>query len=150
MLMLNLRVDTVHAADDIRREHILRAAAYQLLPASDDAYPFAVHARMIQVMEHHHDSQLQLAIQLPDQLQHFQLMCDVQIRGRLVKQQYLRLLCQRHCEPCSLRLTARQGSDQPVLILQHARLLQCRTDDRSVFSVQLLIPSLMRRSAVTD
>ena len=61
---------------------------------------------MVQIMDNHYYSKSQLFIELVKQLHNLQLVTDIKIGRRLVKQQYLRSLCHRLRYPGALTLAA--------------------------------------------
>ena len=74
-------------------------------------------------MEDHDHGQSFFPIQPAHQLQHFQLMTDIQIGRRFVQDQNLRLLGQRHGDPHALPLAAGEGHHRPVFQVVRIRPL---------------------------
>ena len=79
---------------------------------------------MVQIMDNHDNSQSQLLVELVKQLHNLQLVTDIKISRRLVKQQYLRSLRQRHRNPGALTLAAAQRVQKAVAHRCHIGLLQ--------------------------
>ena len=69
---------------------------------------------MIEVVEHHDDRVAVPLVQLGAQVEHLELVGDVEERRRLVEQQQRRLLGQHHRQPDALALAAGELVDDAV------------------------------------
>ena len=65
-----------------------------------------VAARLVEVVEHHHDRAAALAHEVVEQVEHVDLVREVEERRRLVEQEDLGLLRERHRDPRALALAA--------------------------------------------
>ena len=65
-----------------------------------------VAAGLVEVVEHHHDGAAALGDEAVEQLEHVDLVREVEEGGRLVEQQQLGLLGERHRDPRALALAA--------------------------------------------
>ena len=74
----------------------------------------------------------QVAVEFAQQVEHLDLVTQVEERGRLVQQQHLRILCERHGDPHPLPLSARQVADGTVGELRHAGACHRLVDVRGV------------------
>ena len=75
-------------------------------------------------MDNHNNRQPQLLVELIKQLHNLQLVTDIKISRRLIKQQHLRSLCQRHRYPGALTLAATERVQKAVAHRGHIGLLQ--------------------------
>ena len=66
----------------------------------------AVADREVQVVQHHHDRAAQFLVQLVDEVEHLDRVGEVEVGGRLVEQQDVGALCERHRDPGALTLPA--------------------------------------------
>ena len=87
-----------------------------------------VPARMVQIVEHHDDGATLRAIELLEQVEHLDLMGDVQECGGLVEEHERRVLGQRHGDPGALPLASRQLVDASVLQLDEIGELERPAD----------------------
>ena len=79
-----------------------------------------VPAREVEVVQHEHDGAPLLAVEFFAQVEHVDLVGDVEVGRRLVEQHQVGLLGERHRDPHPLALTARQFVDRSVGELHRA------------------------------
>ena len=79
-------------------------------------------------MQHHHDGPAALAVEPGDQVEHLDLVGEVEVRGRLVEQQQVGVLGQRHRDPGPLALAAGELVERTVA--QGARCRSSRAPPR--------------------
>ena len=65
----------------------------------------------VHVVQHHHDRRAAVAVEIGEQIEHLDLVGDVEEGGRLVQQQDVGLLRESHRDPHPLTLTARELVD---------------------------------------
>ena len=70
--------------------------------------------RQVEVVQHHHDRGAAHLVELGEQVEHLDLVGDVEVRRRLVEQQQVGLLGEGHRDPHALALAAGELVDQPV------------------------------------
>ena len=70
-----------------------------------------VPGRVVEVVQHRDQGAALLLVQLGAQVEHVDLVLDVEVRGRLVEQQQRGLLGERHRDPHALPLAAGQFVD---------------------------------------
>ena len=73
-----------------------------------------VAGREVEVVQHHHDGGAAGLVEVGEQVEHLDLVGDVEVRRRLVEQQQVGLLGQGHRDPDPLALAARELVDEPV------------------------------------
>ncbi len=101
-------------------------------------------------MQHHHHGTSTLVVQSPHQLQHVHLVGQVEVGGRLIEQQQVGALGQRHGQPGALPLAAGElveGAVGEVLDAGHAQRLGHR---RLVIRGPLPVPGLVRVPPARD
>ena len=64
------------------------------------------HAGVVDVVEHHHDSQAKLLVQALQQFQDFQLMADIKESSRLIQKQHAGFLRKSEGDPASLTFSS--------------------------------------------
>ena len=102
------------ACDPIGGEHLGRIAR-RVHPALGHVDQVVGVARgEVQVVQHHHDRGAAGAVEVGQQVEHLDLVGDVEEGRRLVEQQDVGLLGQRHRDPDPLPLPAGQLVDGPV------------------------------------
>ena len=103
-----------------------------------------VPAGMVEVVQHRDQGPVLLDVQIGAQVEHLDLVGDVEVGGRLVQQQDRRLLGQRHRQPHPLPLAAGQLVDRPVGQVGHLGRGQRLGDDLLVGAAPLSQQPLMR------
>ncbi|MCY1441959.1 hypothetical protein D9M71_583000 [compost metagenome] len=88
--------------------------------------------------------------QAPHLLQQLQLITRIEVVGRLVEDQQLRLLNQRAGEDYPLLFTARQAGKTVVVETLQTDRLQCGFDQTAVFVVVAVEQALVRRATHGD
>ena len=68
----------------------------------------------VEVVQHHDDRGAALAVEVGEQVEHLDLVGDVEEGRRLVEQQDVGLLRERHRDPHALALAARELVDRPI------------------------------------
>ena len=68
----------------------------------------------VEVVQHHHDRGAAACVELGEQVEHLDLVGDVEVRRRLVEQQQVGPLGEGHRDPDALALAARQLVDGAV------------------------------------
>ncbi len=91
----------------------------------------AVAGGQVEVVQHHHDGAAALAVEPADQVEHLDLVGEVEVRRGLVEQQHVGVLGQRHRDPGALALTAGQLVERPVAQVAGVGHRQRRLDDAS-------------------
>ena len=101
-------------------------------------------------MQHHHDGAAPLAVQAFDEVEHVDLVGEVEIGGRLVEQEHVGALGQRHRDPRALPLAAGELIEGPGGELGDARPRERLVDGRLVVRRPLPVPRLVRVPAAGD
>ena len=101
-------------------------------------------------MQHHHDGAAALAVEPGDQVEHLDLVGEVEVRRRLVEQQQVGVLGQGHRDPGALPLTAGELVERPVAQVGGVGHRQRRLDDLLVLGRPLAEPALVRVPAAAD
>ena len=70
--------------------------------------------REVEVVQHHHDRGAAAGVELGEQVEHLDLVGDVEVGRRLVEQQQVGALREGHRDPHPLALAARQLVDRAV------------------------------------
>ena len=100
---------------------------------SDRRQKIRVAGGKIDVMEYHHDRDSERAVEMSDQFEYFDLITHVEVGGRLVEDQDLRLLRDRHGDPRALSFPAREGGENPLSEMGETRHRERAVDDLTVF-----------------
>ena len=101
-------------------------------------------------MEDEHDRAAARAVEVDEQVEHLDLVGEVEVGGRLVEQQQVGALGQRHGDPHALALAAGQLVDRPVGQVERAGGAIASVDDRLVVGGPLPEPLLVRVAAAGD
>jgi hypothetical protein len=104
----------------------------------------------VEVVQHHHDGATPLAVQALDQVEHVDLVREVEVGRRLVEQEQIGALGERHRDPRALSLPAGELIEGPGGELGHAGPLECLADGRLVVRRPLPVPSLVGVPAAGD
>ena len=110
----------------------------------------AVAGRQVEVVQHHHDGAAALAVEPGDQVEHLDLVGEVEEGRRLVEQQQVGVLGQRHRDPGPLPLAAGELVEGPVAQVAGVGHLQRGLDDLLVVGRPLAEPALVRVPAAAD
>lgn len=81
-------------------------------------------------MQHHHDGGSLCAVQLAQQVEHLDLVTEIEERGRLVQEEDPRVLGEGHRDPGALALPAGEVAHRPVGELRHPRAGKGGVHDR--------------------
>ena len=104
----------------------------------------------VQVVQHDDDGAAALGVQPADQVEDVDLVGEVEVGRRLVEQQQVGALRERHRDPGALPLAAGERVDRPVGEVGHVRPGQRLGDDRLVVPRPLPQPALVRVPAAGD
>ena len=104
----------------------------------------------LEVVQHDRDGGAAGAVQLADHVEHLELVGDVEIGGRLVQQQHLGALCERHGDPHPLALPSGELVEQTALELVGAGEGQRLGDRLLVLVAPLREQALVRVAAAGD
>ena len=83
-------------------------------PALHGDQVVGVAAGLVEVVQHEHDRAALALVEVDEQVEHLDLVGEVEERRRLVEQHQVGALGQRHGDPDPLALAARQLVDRPV------------------------------------
>ena len=106
-----------------------------------------VSAGLVDVVQHHHDGPPALAVERAHQLEHVELVREVQVGGGLVEQEHRRLLGDDQSQPGPLALPAGQRIDGLVRELEQIRRDQGLLQRRLVLGAPLPPEAGMRQPA---
>jgi hypothetical protein len=87
-----------------------------------------VPGRQVKVVQDHHDRGAPGQVEVAEQIEHLHLVRNVEERGRLVEQEHVGLLRQRHRDPDPLPLPTRQLVDAALSEFERAGCLERRRD----------------------
>ena len=133
-----------------RGDHLVRRAlgADPAVPHGDQVV--GVPAGEVEVVHHDHDGRAAPPVEVGEQVEHLELVAQVEVGGRLVEQQQIGLLGERHRDPDPLPLAAAHLLDRPVGQLQRAGGGQRLGHGSVVVGRPLPEPALVRVAASTD
>jgi hypothetical protein len=134
----------IHGLDHRGVHHQLRRALRVDAAARHGNEPVRVAACLVQVVEHEHDRAPVPLVQLGEEVEHLELVGEVEVGGRLVEQEYLGVLGERHRDPGALALPAGELVEGPVPEGADVRRLQRPVDLLLVLGRPLLEEALMR------
>lgn len=100
-----------YLSEEIGSEHVCGRAGGPETTVSHGQNVCGVAGREVEIMQHR-DEGPPLLIEMCTQVEHFELMRDVEVRGRFVEEHDGRLLGQRHGDPRALALTTREFSER--------------------------------------
>ncbi|SMB91736.1 hypothetical protein SAMN00790413_01268 [Deinococcus hopiensis KR-140] len=115
---------TEHVAQEFRRHQLGRVSLGVHAPIRHGHQFVAVAHSLVEVVQDHHHRLALLAVQALNEVQHLQLVAEVQVRGGFVQQQHRCVLRQAHGDPGPLPLSAAQGFQRPRREGGHAGLRQ--------------------------
>ena len=125
------RVEAEHVAQQVFGEHLVRGSRRHD-PAGPHRDQAARVARgEVEVVQHHHDRAAHLAVQALDEIEHVDLVGEVEVRGRLVEQDHVGALRERHRDPRTLALAAGELIQRPGGELGHPGPGEGLADGRS-------------------
>ena len=110
----------------------------------------AVPGGQVEVVQHHHDGAAALPVQPRHQVEHLDLVGEVQEGGGFVQQDQVGVLSQRHRDPGPLPLPAGELVEGPVTQVPGVGHAQRGLDDLLVVGRPLTEPALVRVPAATD
>ena len=110
----------------------------------------AVAGGQVEVVQHHHDGAAALAVEPGHQVEHLDLVGEVEEGRGLVEQHQVGVLSQRHRDPGPLPLPAGELVEGPVAQVPGVGHPQRRLDDLLVVGRPLAEPALVRVPAATD
>ena len=110
-MFIDQRFDAEHIAQQWRGQDFFRRAAGDDATVIDYVQPIAESSREIEVVDARQGADLQAF----DQLQQFELIARIEVIGRLVEDQHLRLLSQGASEDHALFFTAGEGGEGMIL-----------------------------------
>ena len=139
-MALHRRLGAVDLRDHLLGDDLLGSALPDDLPVADDVDPVAVHGREIEVVQGAQGG----AVEPLHDVEHLQLVLDVQVVRRLVEDHAGSLLGEGAREDDPLLLPSGQGREPPVPHLPHVHLLQGVLDDLMVLVVVELHHLLVR------
>ena len=133
--MGDIGLDAKHLPQGFLRDDLARRAARIQATVLDDIQIIGIPRGHVEIMQHHHNGHAHFPIQSAHQFQHFHLVADIQIGGRLVQDQDFRLLANRHGNPRPLPLAARQRAQCTPLQVLKAGQPQRFIDDPAILGV---------------
>ena len=110
----------------------------------------AVAGGLVEVVQHEHDGALVALVEVDEQVEHLDLVGEVEVGGRLVEQHQVRALRQRHRDPHPLALPAGELVDGSFRQRDDAGGAHGVGDDRLVRRRPLPEPLLVRVAAAGD
>ena len=110
----HLAVEAEDVADQLVGDHVARDPDGVDPALADGDELVGVASGEVEVVEHHDDGGAPGAVQIGQQVEHLDLVGDVEEAGRLVEQEDVGLLGERHRDPHPLALTAGQLVDRAV------------------------------------
>lgn len=135
-----------HFAQQFGGQHFVRCAAGDDAPVVDHIQPIAERRGQVQVMNAGEGADVQAL----DQLQQLQLVARVEVVGRFVEDQQLRLLGQGAGEDHPLLFSAREGGEGVVFKAQQADGFEGLADQVLVFKRIAVEQALVRCAAHGD
>ena len=116
------RPKTVRTTSSVTTSRGVPSATTAAVAKGDEVVGVA--RREVQVVQHHHDRGAATGVEVGQQVEHLDLVGDVEVRRRLVEQQQVRSLRQRHRDPDPLALAARELVDHAVGQPERVRQLE--------------------------
>ena len=104
----------------------------------------------VQVMQHDDDCAATLVVAVDEQVEHIDLVAEIEKRGRFIEQQDVGVLGEAHGEPHALALTAGELVDGAVSKLEGVGCLHCFGDDGVIPSSPLAKPTLVGVPTAAD